>query len=105
MVFTKLNLHYSATFDSGNGGFALAAGEPEAGITGWNNEIASAIKLNPLWRPFRGYDILLYNNLALAKSLMASARRGPDRVCTLAEAGLIDGSQDSSFFSEKSRNS
>lgn len=55
---TKLNLHSSATFDSGNRGFALAAEEPEAGKTGWNSEIATAIKLNPLWRPFRGYDIL-----------------------------------------------
>lgn len=49
--------------------------------------------------------IELYNNLALAKFLMASVRRGPDRICTLAEAGLIDCSQDSSFFREKSRNS
>ena len=103
---TKLNLHYSATFDSGNGGFALAAEEPEAGKTGWNSEIATAIKLNPLWRPFRGIrHIELYNNLVLAKFLMASVRRGPDRICTLAEAGLIDCSQDSSFFREKSRNS
>ncbi len=44
----KLNLDYSVTFHSGNGGFALAAEEPEAGKTRWRGEIATAIKLNPL---------------------------------------------------------